>query len=801
MEDPSAPGLPQAIATESPMPVKFAAVWTTRALVAVGALVAIGWTLGLALPPADARADTILMKSGLVYRSLGPPDRDNTLVFINDAIKRVVVRDSKIEKIEPDNSFRTGEKFQLVQPLSKHGGVMPKDVLSVAAGPWDERGRRTFRYLGAHSKKPESMEQAIINIGPHVSNIRGVDGFWVGVVDTESIPRPVIVGLLERVERKNATERERAVRFLMDMGWHAEAKKALDELVHDFPQADLKERAAGARAFLNQAEGADRLVEVDARREAKQPRKALALLKSIDEKAVGTAMALDVRERLRRIEQEAAGDRALALDLEKLGRGLSNSERAFWKGPLIEVLKALELAPEAVRDRMAAWQKARLDPKTSTEAQFALAMSGYVVGYDKAVAELKPARVLWEARDLVLVDLAGGDARAPGGRVDQLQDLEWPVAAGEAETQGKLELLTRIVELMPPPRHDDAVVPEKTILHRAPDQDAGEPTEYALRLPPEYHPLRSYPAVVLLHSGRGPESVVEQWAKEADKRGFILIAPRFEEPGRPFEYRYTSGEHAAVVLALRDALKRYAVDSNRVYLAGMLEGGNMAWDCGLAHPDLFAGVVVISGFPAKYVPRYLSHHDRLPIAVTLGDLAPAADSFIFSTYVKPLIVKAWDVTYTEYNRRGLEEIPEEIPRALDWMKRRRRDPYPRSFDVVSARTGDDRFYGLVVKEFDPGRTTAPEAVEVLGQNLKPATIKMKSSAQSNLVNLQTSGVRRLDVWLSPKLFDFKRRLEVRINGKPYFRQSRIKLELEPMLDDLRIRGDRGQIYWYKVAAG
>ena len=762
----------------------------------------VGWCLAsVGLGQGGAWADTIIMKSGLVYQSIGPPDRDNTLVFMHDGIKRVVVRDSKIERIDADNSFRTGEHFQLVQPLSVHGGLMPKDVLSVVAGPWDERGRRAFRYVDSRSTKPISMEQAIIDIGPHVSKFRGVDGFWVGLVATRSIPREVIAGLLGRVERKDSAERERVVRFLMDLGWWAEAKKGLDELVRDFPQADLKERAASARAFLNESEGSDRRLDFEARREVGQPRAAAAILRSIDEKAVGTALALEIRQLVRRLDQEKADDRALAADLEKLGRGLPSSERAFWKGPLIEVLKSLDQAPDAVRDRMAAWKKAKLDPKTGQEAQFALAMSGYVVGYDRALPELKAARTLWEARDLVRANLASGDPNTLQSQIDRLQELPWPVTPGDSETQSELELITRMVELMPPPRHDDSVVAEKTLLHRTPDQEVGQPTEYAVRLPPEYHPLRSYPAVVLLRSGQAPDSVVEQWSKEAAQRGFILIAPRLEDPNQPFTYQYTSGEHAAVILSLRDALKRYAVDSNRVYLAGTLEGGNMAWDCGLAHPDLFAGVVVISGFPVKYVPRYLAHHERVPFSITLGDLAPAADSFVFTKYIKPLILKTLDVTYTEYYRRGLEEIPEEIPKALDWMKRRRRDPYPKGFEVVSARTCDDRFYGLVIKEFDPGRITAAEAVEMLGQNLKPASIKMKSSAPSNLINLQTSGVRRLDVWLSPKLVDFSRRLEVRINGKAYFKQSHVKLELEPMLDDLRVRGDRGQIYWYKVKAG
>ena len=41
------------------------------------------------------------MKNGLIYISQGNPDRDNSLVYIWDGLKRVVVRDSKVEKFIP----------------------------------------------------------------------------------------------------------------------------------------------------------------------------------------------------------------------------------------------------------------------------------------------------------------------------------------------------------------------------------------------------------------------------------------------------------------------------------------------------------------------------------------------------------------------------------------------------------------------------------------------------------------------------------------------------------------------------
>ena len=745
------------------------------------------------------RGDSVIMKSGVVYRSMGQPDRDNTLVYISDGLKRVVVRDSRIERIEPNNAFRGGEKFQLVQPLVVHGGLMPKDVVSVEAGPWDERGRRTFRYVGSRLNKPIRMEQAIIEIAPHVIKFRGVDGFWVGVIETGQIPRDVVTSLLSRIEQKNVSERERVVRFLMDMGWTAEARKELDRLIRDFPQADLKERAENARQFITQNEASERRGEVAQRRKAQQYKRAEELLKTFGEKGIPTELQLEARDIERQDQQQHAADLALSSELRKLSAELPAASRKFWKEPVKEVTDAISGAPEAVRDRFALWRKARAEPGSTGTGLFALAMSSYAAGPDHATNELPAAEVIWKARDLIRSFCLAGEPATGSEHVSALNALPWAGVAGAGEMVERLELMGAIIELMPPLQDPGDVDLKKTVHHRIGEDADNEPTEYAVKLPPEYHPLRSYPAVVVLHSGKGPDSAIDEWAQEAARRGYIVIAPQFMSKGEPPEYHYTPSEQAAAQLAIRDARKRYAIDSDRIFAAGQVIGGNMAWDLALAHPDQFAGAVVISGLPAKYVPKYMAHHDRMPLYYAIGDLAPAANEFIYSKYIKPLILKTWDITYVEYFRRGLESLPEEIPPAFDWMERRRRDPIPKSFKVNTARVSDDRFYGVVVREFEAGRTTAPEAVEVLGTNLNPATIEMKSSTISNLIRLDVKGVSSLDVWLSSKLIDFKRKVDIRINGKPYSRAEKIKLEIEPMLDDLRVRGDRKQLYWHRIS--
>ena len=209
---------------------------------------------------------------------------------------------------------------------------------------------------------------------------------------------------------------------------------------------------------------------------------------------------------------------------------------------------------------------------------------------------------------------------------------------------------------------------------------------------------------------------------------------------------------------------------------------------------------MISGLPFKYVNRYLPQTELTHFYIAIGDLAPAANEVVFNQILKPMIMKAWDITYLEYLKRGLEDLPEEAPAVFDWMDRKRREPYPKTFSVVSARDCDSRFFGVVVREFQKGRTTAPEAVEPFGNNLKPATLAFKTSTISNLLDIKSSGVTRMDVWVSPKLIDFRRKVEVKINGKSLYKGV-TRPELGPLLEDVRIRGDRQQIYWMKVSAG
>lgn len=744
--------------------------------------------LAVSSRPTPALGDTITLKNGTVLR--GTLDHDNTLAFVSDNLKRTIFYNSKIGRVESDPGFSKLERFAIVQPLEVHVGTQPPAAVGIQATPWDAKGRRRFRYVNIKGK-PVEMQQAINEFSPQMTRFRGIDGFWQGQVATSQVPRPVILGLLSLVNQADQDERLKITRWLIQAEWYNEALGALDKLLVDFPEdASMKDRVADTRRLVLELQARQTLIEVGIRRKANQPQEVLARLRSIPLENLPRDILDDVKDQLRKDQDQAVLDRQLGETLRTLAETLSEVDRKAWKVPLAEILEVLNRAPDAARIRLEAMTKA--DPALPAEAKLALAMSGWVVGSDVATDQLKGAANLWEARKLLRDYLASKSEVARASFLDDLQKVE----GVDQDTIARL-----VVRMDPPLRDPDSEKPGVVTIHRVAEDDNEIPSDYALLLPPDYHPSRTYPAVVALHDGRGPKMAVDWVGAEAARRGYIVIAPEYNVPGQGTAYHYSTGEQAAAELSLRDARKRYSIDSDRVFVAGQLEGGNMAIDFGLGHPDLFAGVVCVSGFPLKYPLKYQKQVDFVPLYVALGEMAPTAREFTFDRYLKPMILDAGkDVTYVDYIKRGLEELPEEVPSFFDWMDRRRRDPVPKTFEASTARESDARFFGVIVREFATGRTVSPAAADVFGANLKPATITMKTSVQGNLINLTTSGINRLDVWVSPKLIDFKKKMEVRWNGKPLFKGA-AKLDLGEMLEDLRIRGDRQQIYYMKVTMG
>lgn len=327
--------------------------------------------------------------------------------------------------------------------------------------------------------------------------------------------------------------------------------------------------------------------------------------------------------------------------------------------------------------------------------------------------------------------------------------------------------------------------------------------EYHVQLPPEYDPYRRYPVVITLNgAGTTPLQQIDWWAGaysteaktrfgQGTRHGYIVVAPKWLLEHQR-KYEYTAREHAAVLYTLRDVCKRFSVDTDKVFLSGHSIGGDAAWDIGLAHPDLWAGVMPIVATADKYVNRYWENAAMVPFYFVSGEKDGNKLQVNASEWDRYLTKLGWDVTVVQYQGRGHEHFHDEIQRLFDWMNLHKRNFFPREFKVVSMRPWDNFFWWIEVGAL-PSQSMVMPIEYPPGRGVFPAQIEGNITA-TNGVRVQAAG-SRVTAYLSPEMIDFSGRVTVTINGKKI---TNVQPDVTVLLEDARTRGDRLHPFWAKA---
>jgi pimeloyl-ACP methyl ester carboxylesterase len=138
---------------------------------------------------------------------------------------------------------------------------------------------------------------------------------------------------------------------------------------------------------------------------------------------------------------------------------------------------------------------------------------------------------------------------------------------------------------------------------------------YQLFVPAEYKADRTWPLVVFLAPGDDPLGW-DAWAKTCRDSGLLFCAPYGVGDGT------ASGRRIRATLdVLDDVRRRYHIDPDRTYLAGLGSGARLACRIGLTLPEHFGGVVAVGG--GGEIPS-LSHlrrraRARLSFALVVGE--------------------------------------------------------------------------------------------------------------------------------------------------------------------------------------
>ena len=147
----------------------------------------------------------------------------------------------------------------------------------------------------------------------------------------------------------------------------------------------------------------------------------------------------------------------------------------------------------------------------------------------------------------------------------------------------------------------------------------GTTVHYKVVLPNGYDPAKAYPAILALGGGPQTMNTVDailnrNFRAEAQKRGYIVVAPAAPEVGLFFE------EGARIFPAfLKMILADYKIQDNKFHIAGPSNGGIASLHVAAANPEYFLSVTAFPGYMWEPTPLKLRAISKMCVFMYVGE--------------------------------------------------------------------------------------------------------------------------------------------------------------------------------------
>ena len=317
----------------------------------------------------------------------------------------------------------------------------------------------------------------------------------------------------------------------------------------------------------------------------------------------------------------------------------------------------------------------------------------------------------------------------------------------------------------------------------------------ALSVPLTYQPVKSYGLVVCLHgAGFTGAAYLERWQARLGE-DYVLACPTI-----PMGAWFTRDAEELVLATIRSVQRRYHIDSDRIFLTGMSNGGIGTWVIGMHDAPLFAGIApMASGLDHVLLP-FLANLRSTPIYVIHGAKDQVMPVEFSRTLTQELTRLGYPFVYREHDREhpmaGGHYFPrEELPELVTWLNAQRRNPLPTSVTVVREASHFQPFGWVCID--------ATDTIAVFSEDLvskRDDLIKRREYARldasivgKNRIEVQVDRVQRYSLFLNEQLIDSSKPLVVLTNGQVSFEGS-VTPSLETLLRQARLRQDSRQLF-------
>ncbi len=539
------------------------------------------------------------------------------------------------------------------------------------------------------------------------------------------------------------------------------------------------------------------------------------LLGSVVENQCAEADLVELRAIKAKVEKERELQKEISDALADIIPKVKSPETPLLGVDVLEKLQKLQKAAdnpkfEPFLSQYRQWKKKdKKDDNIKPEKLASLAVSGWLAGASGADPNPVQAKRLWNLREKlqkVLDEVS--QTRSPDAVRDLLKQYPEPTTVDDVGV-----LLGTLGPQNPDPV--PPVYPEAPTKRVFPSTHGLPGGTYLVQVPPHYDTSIPAPLLIVLHAaGENPADAILRWRDHAAKEGYILAAPTWNEPPAQAAYQFSLKEHETLLASVRDLRSRYQVDSDRVFLAGHYQGGQMAFDVGLSHPDLFAGVIPMSASPKYYPEKYWRNGVYLPFYVVSGDRIGEIHGQLKDLF-NNWAGRSYSAIWVQYKGRGMEWFRGELPSIFAWMKGKRRvfplkqlgsDGNGGTFgnEFRTMRSTDSRFYWVEIQEVMAKNLTPPPPA--FDARINAATIYGRTEPEKNEVFIKTTGIKKmaLELYRNPKgecCLNLDKPVTVRWNQAQVVRNQKIKIDLEMMLADQAKWQDRKRFLVAKVEMG
>ena len=728
------------------------------------------------------------------------------IVVVDDGLRRIFLNPHHLDVNLGDSDLLKGEiVFEIDQRTFSRTGSNGLGTF-VSAGQFNRFGHRVLTV-----RTPQGIKryiQGITKISPRYVSVSTLVGGkapkqWKMQLARGTVPKEVLRSvLLSNIEDKTKPDEFLDIAFFwQQVGDFEQASKELLRVESRFP--NLKERIAQRREELGQLKAQQILREIRLRTNAKQPGLGRQLAAVTPQEGLAgeiQAAFLDVEDRALKSEEDLQKNRKLVFDLMDNINNVTPDQSTVierFKKELQSDLNAANML------RLDSFLIKADDAATPNTQKIALAISGWILGSSNADPNLAVAQSMFRARDLVREYLTQSTTKLRRSQI--LNEL----ATIESGTPPILDAMIKQLNPIEPTEGLVDYTSEKPLEFTVeiPGTKANpEPRVYRClaHLPPEYNQYERYPMILTMPGGNQTlEQNLNIWcgsynpalqvrAGHAMRNGYVVVAVDWKDAGQA-RWQYSAREHAIVTKALRSSLRRFSIDSDRVFLSGHGIGGDGAYDIGLSHPEHWAGVLGFSGSFGKYIDKYADNkHVQLPMYCVNGQKhvgairasKDAQNKWIRSKKPFP------NVTVVHYLGRANELLIEEIPEAFKWMRPQKRywpDSAGFEFQCDSLRPWDSYFWFFEMYGIPEANVVRPALFDTTKKFNK---LKFAGEIKGNSVRLSPPSLaikNNATFWLSPEYVDFSKRFEITGRGKfkgPIFRSR------EVLLNDVLRRGDR-----------